>query len=59
MSKAARNIHLAAFFISTRTARDAAKLQKSEGIDPIEARKVDKLTKAATVAAPWFRKLLI
>ncbi len=35
---------------AARNARDAAKLQKSQGLDPIETRKLEKLTKAATGA---------
>ena len=38
---------------AARTARDAAKLQKSGGHDPIEARKVAKLAKAATGAITY------
>jgi integrase len=38
---------------AARIARDSAKLQKSEGRDPIEARKVEKLTKAATGATTY------
>jgi len=39
---------------AARKARDAAKLQKSEGIDPIQARKVEKL-KAITPARDTFK----
>ena len=39
---------------AARKARDAAKLQKSEGIDPLQARKVEKL-KAITPAGDTFK----
>ena len=39
---------------AARQARDAAKLQKSEGVDPVQARKVAKL-KATTPAADTFQ----
>ncbi len=39
---------------AARKARDAAKLQKSEGLDPIQARKIEKL-KALTPAANTFK----
>ncbi len=39
---------------AARKARDAAKLQKSEGIDPLQARKVEKL-KALTPAGDTFK----
>ena len=38
---------------AARTARDAAKLQKSHGTDPVEARKLSKLAKAATGATAY------
>ncbi len=48
---------------AARRARDAAKLQKSEGTDPIQAKKVDKLKAAHStgdtfkvVALEWFEK---
>jgi hypothetical protein len=46
-----------------RKARDAAKLQKSEGIDPVQARRVEKLKASRTggdtfkaVALEWYAK---
>jgi integrase len=48
---------------SARLARDAAKLQKSEGIDPVQARKLDKLKNTRSggdtfraIALEWFAK---
>lgn len=48
---------------SARLARDAAKLQKSEGYDPVQVRKVEKLKAGRTegdtfkvVALEWFKK---
>ena len=35
-----------------RTARDAAKLQKADGRDPVQARKVEKLKAGRTGATP-------
>ena len=39
---------------NARKARDAAKLQKSEGIDPVQVRKIEKL-KALTPAGDTFK----
>ena len=42
---------------AARKARDAAKLQKSEGIDPLQARQVEKLNRgltSKTIADPIF-----
>lgn len=48
---------------NARKARDAAKLQKSEGIDPVQVRKVEKLKSTRTdgdtfklVALEWYGK---
>ena len=48
---------------AARKARDAAKLQKSEGLDPVQARKVEKLKASRTdgdtfktVALEWYAK---
>ena len=42
---------------AARLARDAAKLQKSEGRDPVQVRKVEKL-KATTPAADTFKAVM-
>lgn len=49
---------------AARRARDAAKLQKAQGIDPVQARKVEKLKAAnpagdsfKVVALEWFEKM--
>ena len=40
---------------AARKARDAAKLQRAQGIDPVQARKVEKLKASASLAGDTFR----